>query len=178
MSYPNSLRRSFDGALESRILIVDDQETNVRLLEYLLRRSGYRSVRGTTDPRDVIEIYKEFSPDLVLLDLVMPHLDGVKLMEHLQEVERETYPSIMVISASENDEAKIRSLALGAIDFIAKPFNRVEVVRRIEEMLKMQPVLKTIKHQKKMLDSLGQERAQEWADAIVKRISRPMECQD
>jgi PleD family two-component response regulator len=146
MSYPNFPRKSFDDVLDSRILIVDDQETNVRLLEYLLHRNGYRSVRGATDPRAVVEIYKEFCPDLVLLDLVMPHMDGVELMEQLQKVKRETYPSIIIISASENDEAQIRSLALGTIGFLAKPFNRVEVVGRIEDMLKAQPVSRPINH--------------------------------
>ena len=178
MSYPNFPRKSFEDIFDSRILIVDDQETNVRLLEYLLHRNGYCSIRGTTDPRAVVEIYKEFSPDLVLLDLVMPHMDGMELMEQLQNVERETYPSIIIISASENDEAEIRSLALGAIDFLAKPFNRVEVVGRIEDMLKEQPVSRPIYHQKRILNSIGQERTQEWTDALVKRISRPTEYRD
>ena len=135
-------RRSFEDILDSKILIVDDQETNVRLLEYLLHRNGYRSIRGTTDPRTVVQIYQEFCPDLVLLDLVMPHTDGVGIMGQLQKIEQETYPSIIIISASENDEAMIRSLALGAIDFLPKPFNRAEVVVRITNMLSVQPVLR------------------------------------
>jgi putative two-component system response regulator len=175
MGCPNYQAKPFKNIDDSRILIVDDQETNVRLLEYLLHRSGHRSVRGATDPRTVVEIYKEYSPDLVLLDLVMPHINGVKLMQDLQMVKRETYPTIIIISASENDEAEIRSLALGAIDFLAKPFNRVEVVRRIEAMLKIQPVSQSIKKQEVTLKSIGQERTQEWADGIVNRITRPTE---
>jgi len=141
MEYSNFPRRRIEDILDSNILIVDDQESNVRLLEYLLHRNGYRSIRGTTDPKSVVQIYQEFCPDLVLLDLVMPHMDGVEIMEELQKVERETYPSIVIISASENDEGRIRSLALGAIDFLAKPFNREEVVVRINNMLKAPPVL-------------------------------------
>ena len=141
MNYSKFPIKSTMDMRDSKILIVDDQETNVRLLEYLLHRNGYHSIRGTTDPQAVVEIYHEFCPDLVLLDLVMPHTDGVEIMEQLQQVVRETYPSIIIISASENDEAKIRSLALGAIDFLAKPFNRGEVVTRIDRMLKVQPVL-------------------------------------
>lgn len=124
MNHSNVPGRSDGDVLDSKILIVDDEETNVRLLEYLLRRDGYCSIRSTTDPRDVVQIYEEYCPDLVLLDLVMPHINGIKLMEELQRVERETYPSIVIISASENDEPGIRSLALGAIDFLPKPFNR------------------------------------------------------
>ena len=88
-----------------------------------------------------LPIYQAFCPDLVLLDLVMPHINGIELMEKLQRVERETYPSIVIISASENDEPRIRSLALGAIDFLPKPFNRTEVVVRITNMLRVQPVM-------------------------------------
>ncbi len=141
MQYPNVSRKFYKDILDSKILIVDDQETNVRLLEYVLHSNGYRFVRGITDPRDVVPIYREYSPDLVLLDLIMPHMDGVELLEKLQQVERDTYPSIVVISASTNDEARIRSLALGAIDFISKPFNRAEVAVRISNMLRVQPVL-------------------------------------
>ena len=143
MQYPNVSGKFYKDILDSKILIVDDQETNVRLLEYVLHSNGYRSVLGITDPRDVVPIYREYSPDLVLLDLIMPHMDGVELMEKLQQVERETYPSIVIISASTNDEARIRSLALGAIDFISKPFNRAEVAVRISNMLRVQPVLQS-----------------------------------
>ena len=83
--------RSDRDVLDSKILIVDDEETNVRLLEYLLRRKGYRSTYGVTDPRTVVPIYQAFCPDLILLDLVMPHINGIELMEKLQRVERETY---------------------------------------------------------------------------------------
>ena len=140
MHYSNSPKKCFEDILDSKILIVDDQESNVRLLEYLLHRKGYRLIRGTTDPRTVVQVYQEFRPDLVLLDLVMPHTNGVEIMVQLQEMEQATYPPIIIISASENDEAMVRSLALGAIDFLPKPFNRTEVVTRITNMLRVQPV--------------------------------------
>ena len=143
MNYSSVPGRPVWDVLDSKILIVDDEETNVRLLEYLLLRDGYRSIRWTTNPQEVVQIYEEFSPDLVLLDLVMPLMGGVEIMEKLQKVERETYPSIIVISANDNDEAKVRSLASGALDFLTKPFNRVEVVARIENMLNAQFVSKS-----------------------------------
>ena len=152
MSCSNITEKSIESILDRKILIVDDEETNVRLLEYLLRRKGYRSIYGVTDPRTVIPIYQELCPDLVLLDLVMPHINGIELMEKLQNVERETYPSVVVISASENDEPRIRSLALGAIDFLPKPFNRTEVVVRVTNMLRVQPVLQPRKFSQKDKD--------------------------
>ena len=143
MGYSDSPKKCFEDILGSKILIVDDQESNVRLLEYLLRRNGYRLIRGITEPRTAVQVYQEFCPDLVLLDLVMPHINGIELMEKLQRVERETYPSIVIISASKNDEPRIRSLALGAIGFLPKPFNRTEVVAGITNMLRVQPVLQS-----------------------------------
>ena len=86
MNHSNVPGRSDGDVLDSKILIVDDEETNVRLLEYLLRRNGYRSIYGVTDPRAVVPIYQAFCPDLVLLDLVMPQMNGIELMEKLQRV--------------------------------------------------------------------------------------------
>ena len=143
MTYSQFPRMPDEKILGSRILIVDDEETNVRLLEYLLYRDGYRSIRSTTNPQDVVRIYEEYYPDLVLLDLVMPGMGGIEILKKLQNVKRKTYPVIIVITANDNDEAKVRSLALGALDFLAKPFNRVEVVERIRKMLSVEPVLQS-----------------------------------
>lgn len=181
MNYPNYARRSFEDVLDSKILVVDDQEANVRLLEYLLLRNGYRSVRSTTDPREVVQIYQEFNPDLVLLDLKMPHMDGVEVMKKLQEIERETYPSIVVITANNDDETKIRSLALGALDFLAKPFNGVEVSARIKNILNVRQLHNRVNHQNKILDQKVRERTRELADTrleVVQRLSRAAECRD
>jgi putative two-component system response regulator len=181
MNHPNYARRSFEDVLDSKILVVDDQEANVRLLEYLLHRNGYRSVRWTTDPREVAQIYQEFNPDLVLLDLKMPHMDGVEVMKKLQEIERETYPSIVVITANNDDETKIRSLALGALDFLAKPFNGVEVAARIKNILNVRLLHNRVNHQNKILDQKVRERTRELADTrleVVQRLSRVAECRD
>jgi len=181
MNYPKYARRSFEDVLDSKILIVDDEEANVRLLEYLLLRNGYRSLRWTTDPRDVVRIYQEFSPDLVLLDLKMPHMDGVEVMKQIQEIERETYPSIVVITANNDDETKIRSLALGALDFLAKPFDGVEVAARIKNILNVRLLHNRVNHQNKILDQKVRERTRELADTrleAVQRLSRVAECRD
>jgi putative two-component system response regulator len=154
----NDISRSFGDIWDSKILVVDDEEANARLLEYLLLRNGYRSVRWTTDPRDVVQIYQEFRPDLVLLDLNMPNMDGVEVMEKLQEVERETHPFIVVITANDDYEEKIRCLASGALDFLAKPFNRVEVAARIKNILNVRLLHNRVNHQNKILDQIIRER--------------------
>ncbi len=126
-----------EQAKNARILIVDDQEANVRLLEGILKRAaGYHALRSTTDSREVIPLFAEFHPDLILLDLHMPHLDGFAVMEELKKaVTPGVFLPILVLTADVTPEAKQRALAGGAKDFLAKPFDPVEVLLRIKNLL-------------------------------------------
>ncbi len=181
MNRPKYPGKSFENVLDSKILVVDDEESNVRLLEYLLNRNGYSSVRCATDPRDAVQIYREFRPDLVLLDLDMPYMDGVEVIEKLQEIETESYPSVVIITANNNEETKIRCLASGAMDFLTKPFNGVEVVARIKNILNVCLLHNRINQQNKILDQKIRERTQELADTrleVAQRLSRAAEYRD
>ena len=100
-----------------KILIVDDELKNVELLEKALFRNGYQNVKSTTDPREVLSIYKEYSPDLLLLDLLMPHLDGFAVMEQLKPLTQDYFP-VMVLTAKSDDETCIKALNSGATDFM------------------------------------------------------------
>ncbi|NIR49695.1 MAG: response regulator [candidate division Zixibacteria bacterium] len=174
-------QRSAQDILDGKILVVDDEFTNAKLLEQLLMQNGFRSVRFTTDPRKAVNLYQEFKPDLVLLDLNMPYLDGVQVMQQIQEVEKETYPSIVVITADNNDEARIRSLVSGALDFLGKPFNVVEVVARIKNTLNVRLLHNQINSQNKELDQKVRERTRELADTrleVVQRLGRAAEYRD
>ncbi|HEX4835940.1 MAG TPA: HD domain-containing phosphohydrolase [bacterium] len=126
-----------DLSKNARILIVDDQEANVRLLEGILKRAaGYHALRSTTDPREVMSLYVEFQPDLILLDLHMPHVDGFGVMDQLKEiVPEDVFLPILVLTADVTPEAKQRALASGAKDFLAKPFDPTEVLLRIKNLL-------------------------------------------
>jgi putative two-component system response regulator len=121
----------------ARILIVDDEESNVRLLERILHRAaGSADLRATTDPRTVPALYGEFEPDLVLLDLHMPHLDGFGVMDALKRlIPPDSYVPILVLTADITPEAKQQALAGGAKDFLTKPFDPTEVVLRIGNLL-------------------------------------------
>lgn len=181
MNYPIHPKRSFENILDSKILVVDDEKSNVKLLEYLLQQSGYHSIRSTTDPREAEQIYKEFRPDLVLLDFNMPYMDGIEVMEKIKEIEKETYPSIVIITANNTDETKMRSLASGALDFLAKPFDGVEVVARIKNILNVRLLHNRVNRQNKILDQKIWERTQELSDTrleVVQRLSRAAEYRD
>src|SRR5207249_12038263 len=100
-----------DESANARIMIVDDEERNVRLLERVLHNSGFGNTISTTDPREVLGLFEESEPDLILLDLLRPHLDGFALMEKLRElIPRGSYLPILILTADATDTTKRRAL--------------------------------------------------------------------
>ena len=121
--------------LGARILIVDDQATNVRLLGRLLAEAGYTQVESTQDPVEVCTLHRRRAYDVILLDLQMPTMDGFAVMEALKTNEQEDYLPVIVLTAQPGH--KLRALQAGAKDFISKPFDLVEVKTRIHNMLEV-----------------------------------------
>ena len=122
-----------------RILIVDDQKSNIRLLEQTLRRAGYAEVSSTVEPRDVAAMHLEHRYDLILLDLQMPEMTGLQVMAQLQEVRASNPVSILVLSADATQNKT--ALAEGADSFMGKPFRLPDVVERVQSMLHPQTVV-------------------------------------
>jgi signal transduction histidine kinase len=118
------------------ILIVDDEPANVELLETLLGDAGYGSLVSTSDAREVIGLVERHAPDLVLLDLHMPYRHGLDVLRDLRErTPPGEYRPVLVLTADATWEAKERALALGARDFVTKPFDASEVMLRVENLL-------------------------------------------
>jgi putative two-component system response regulator len=121
---------------EQCILIVDDQEANLRLLEQILGRAGYRNCVSVQDSRNALPMWEQLQPDLILLDLHMPHLDGFGVLMQLKSrIPEQTYLPILVLTADGLPAAKQKALSLGATDFLTKPFDAVEVILRIRNLL-------------------------------------------
>ncbi|MDX6381737.1 MAG: adenylate cyclase [Rubrobacteraceae bacterium] len=117
------------------ILIVDDQEANIELLEGFLA-DDYTNVKSTSDPRRALPLFNALAPDLILLDLHMPHLDGFAVMEQLQAcIPPGAYVPILVLTADVSPDVKQRALSEGAKDFLSKPFDPDEVLARIKNLL-------------------------------------------
>src|SRR5213594_4609869 len=143
----------------ARIMIVDDEPAMVRLLEQLLERAGYTHLCGTSDPREVPTRYREFGPDLILLDLRMPHLDGVQVLERLKrETGTETYLPVLLLTADAAPEAKRRALTAGASDFVTKPFDRIELLLRVDNLLAMRFLHRELRRQNEDLEAQVRER--------------------
>ena len=145
----------------AKILIADDEPANVRLLERLLQGAGYTRLEKTTDSRQVLTLFQTFHPDLILLDLLMPHLDGVAVLEQLRSViPSGEFVPVLVLTADATLEAKRRALAAGANDFLTKPFERFEVVLRIRNLLDTRRLYLELDRQNRSLEETVRERTE------------------
>lgn len=118
------------------VLAIDDGPANLLLLERLLTREGAR-VEGIADPRQAIAAYQRLEPDLILLDLHMPHMDGLTVLEAMQKViPADSFVPVIVLTADTTTEARTDALAAGANDFLTKPFEHTEVLLRIGNLLR------------------------------------------
>jgi len=145
--------------LNAGILIVDDQESNVLLLEDMLREAGYLRITTTTNPKSVAELHNANHYDLILLDLQMPGMDGFEVMKGLENAEADGYVPILVITAQPSH--KLRALSCGAKDFVAKPFDLLEVKTRIHNMLEVRLLYKKLADYNKVLETAVRERTAE-----------------
>lgn len=122
--------------LSRRVLVIDDEEANLLLLRSLLEREGYSDIHCVSDPAKAMQAYVDLEPDLVLLDLMMPEVDGFQLLEAFGRHDRaEEFRPVLVLTADTTLQARRRALALGAKDFVAKPFDVIEVALRISNLL-------------------------------------------
>ncbi|MDO9621234.1 MAG: response regulator [Moraxellaceae bacterium] len=134
-----------DAIFQSRILVIDDEPANVELLEQLLHRDGFNNVISTTESERALSIFHAFKPDLILLDLRMPKVDGFSLLTSLGEHRTaQVFLPVIVLTADVTRETKHKALAMGATDFLTKPFDTVEVMLRIWNLLETNLLYKKI----------------------------------
>ena len=145
-----------------KILIVDDEPANVALLQYILHASGYDQLRATTDSREAMALYEEHRPDLILLDLMMPHLTGFDILEQLgRRVSREECLPVLVLTADATADTKYQALQAGASDFLTKPFDHVEALLRIRHLLQIRAQHGDLATQKNALEETVATRTSE-----------------
>ena len=145
--------------LSASILIVDDQQSNILLLEEMLRGVGYACIASTSDPYTACELHRKNRYDLILLDLKMPGMDGFQVMEGLKDIETNGYLPVLVITAEPGH--KLRALSAGAKDFVSKPFDLVEVQTRIHNMLEVRLLNRELENHSKVLERTVLERTAE-----------------
>jgi len=170
------------------ILVVDDESSNIKLLERVLVSEGYTRVVTTQDPREVLGLYREHASDLILLDLNMPQMDGYMVMEQLKINIGSDLSPILVLTAQHIQDHRQRALDSGALDYVTKPFDRKELLSRVRNLLEVQLARKFMRHQNEILERRVLDRTHDLEIAhqqlyasrmqIVQRLGRAAEYRD
>jgi len=158
---------------DRRILVVDDEAANVSSLLRLLEREGYTRVRGLTDSRDVVRELEAFGPDLLLLDLCMPHMDGFQVLASVRgSVPKDEYLPVLVLTGDISPEVREQALSVGARDFLTKPFDLTEVLLRIRNLLEARVLHLALRDTNRTLEDRLLERTRELAEAQLEILER------
>ena len=156
----------------ARILIVDDQAANIELLKRMLEHDGYTAVESTMDSASVVPMCAQQPPDLLILDLHMPDPDGFEVLAQLKPWFEGRWFPVLVVTADVTVEAKQRALSGGARDFLTKPFDMVEVLLRIKNLLEVRFLQLEARKQNLVLEQLVYDRTRDLDEARVEALSR------
>jgi adenylate cyclase len=150
---------------EPLVLAVDDLPTNIRLLDAVLSPRGYRVISAGSGP-EALQRVKDHQPDLVLLDIVMPEMDGYEVCRRLREDPATAFLPVVMITAS-GDQEKLRAIEAGADDFVAKPFDQAELLARVRSLVRIKRYHDTIEGQAAELA--------EWNRTLEQRVQHQVE---
>jgi putative two-component system response regulator len=158
---------------DSRILVVDDNPVNLLFLQKLLKKAGYENVEATTRPEDAEQMALLGKPDLAIIDLHMPGMDGYELLARLRAQKIHTgYLPILVFTADVGGDARRRALELGATDFLTKPGDPSEITLRVRNFLEMRYLYRQLEDQNEILERKVQERTQRLREAQLEMVNR------
>ncbi len=166
----------------ARILVVDDEPANIELLRRILEPEGYPELLTTTDPTEVVDLYKDNDPDLVLLDVMMPGIDGFEVLENLRDQgSTAAFLPVLVLTSDHTHEAKRRALAGGAKDFLTKPLSPAEVRLRVRNLLETRFLHLELQDQNRLLEERVRDRTADLERAryeTLERLARAAEYRD
>lgn len=161
---------SKEACKSASILIVDDEASNVLLLEKMLGANGYTNIVSTQNPTEVLALYEEYKSDLVLLDLNMPEIDGFGVMKAFHDRVEGDFPPIIVLTAQHMQDYRQRALDMGARDYVTKPFNVKELLSRVHNTLEVKLAHNFMLKQNEILEHKVQERTKEIHDTQLQVI--------
>lgn len=177
-SYTKDSSKFFDA----KILLVDDEIGNLKILKRMLNKVGYQNILTAQGGQEGVDLYTEEQPDLMVLDLKMPGLNGFEVMGCLKKKSQvDSYHPILALTAQQDEETRLAALESGAKDFIAKPFDLTEILARINNMLEVRMLHNEIREQNKSLEQRVRERAQELEKTrqeVLDRLGRASEYRD
>jgi putative two-component system response regulator len=164
-----------------RILLVDDEPANLKLFALMLKSDGYRNVVCVLDPREVVASYRSARPNLILLDINMPHMDGYAVMEALKAIADPLPAPIVVLTAQSGEDYLLRALEAGATDFLSKPVNKRELLARVKNILMAHLAMRFMHGQNSVLEMMVEQRTQDLRTSrldLVRRLGRASEYRD
>jgi putative two-component system response regulator len=163
------------------IMAVDDELVNLKLLDKMLRPQGYEHLVLVEDSRRVVSLYRDMQPDLILLDLNMPHLDGYEVMAQLQALGDPLLPPIVILTALQGKEHLFKALGAGARDYLTKPFDRTELLMRVRNLLDVHGAHRLLTDQAHTLDALVRTQTEELRRTrleVIRRLGMAAEYRD
>lgn len=166
----------------ARILLVDDERNNLKVLERMLKGVGFRHIYCAQSGQQGLDLVEEAHPDIILLDIRMDGMDGFEVMRRLGEKHlKEQFLPILVLTAQHDEETRVGALGGGARDFITKPFDLMEILARINNLLQIRFLNREITDQNRLLEQRVQERIQELEKTrmeVLARLGRASEYRD
>ena len=167
---------------DARIAVVDDETANVELLRRLLELEGYTEVSCYTDPREFLDTCRILPPDLVLLDLMMPEVNGFEVLKRFQQIVDDfDYRPVMIITSDDDRDTKQKALSSGARDFLAKPVSPVEVRLRVGNLLQTRSLQLELQRHAERLEERVRSRTVQLEEArleILERLALAAEYRD
>ena len=162
--------------VRARVVVIDDEPVNIALLTSFLRKVGFETVESTTDSREAMSLVNRFEPDLILLDLHMPHVSGYELLEQLDPVINGSVPiPVLVLTADITEDARQRALKLGARDFISKPFRLAELEMRIGNLVEARLSEQALARNVARLEARVNDEERNGPEAVRRELHRKIE---
>lgn len=163
------------------IYVVDDEPVNLKLIERILEIDGFTNVHSIQDSRNVVDMYKQGRPELILLDINMPYLDGFEVLEGLKSLPNNTLPPVVFLTAQNAAEFRVKAFENGVLDFISKPFNRLELLSRVKNLLALEHAHQELTSRNVSLEAIVSMRTQELKKTqlqVVQKLGRAAEYRD
>jgi putative two-component system response regulator len=164
----------------ARILVVDDEENDRRLVEMMLKTADY-DVRTAPDGVEALKAMEDYRPDLVLLDLRMPQMDGFEIAREIKRNPHTKSIPIVILSALDDRSSRMHGLVAGAEEFLSKPVERAELLVRVRNLLRMKAYSDLLASQNRILEDRVRDRTAQWRDSYretVHAVSAAIEFQD
>ena len=165
----------------AKVMIVDDEPVNVKVVQKYLKLAGYQHFVTSTDPRPVMEMVSNQMPDVILIDVMMPFVSGLQILGQLREDQQLAHIPSIVLTASDNEQTKMEALTLGAADFLGKPVNSAELIVRVRNALLVKAHHDHLKNYARDLEQQVRRRTAELAASrleLIHCLARTAEFRD